>query len=82
MALTISSCNTFHMPPELPCFHNYYLNPQIYTKLLSELLYSCTPVLLKKQLLKAPMFIGCPKRADGKSKKEGRRGMMPRRPVK
>ena len=53
MALTISSCNTFHMLPELPCFHNYYLNPKIYTKLLSELLYSCTPELLKKQLLKA-----------------------------
>ena len=52
MALTISSCNTFHMLPELPCFHNYYLNPKIYTKLLSELLYSCTPELLKKQLLK------------------------------
>ena len=46
MALTISSCNTFHMLPELPCFHNYYLNPKIYTKLLSELLYSCTPELL------------------------------------
>ena len=53
MALTISSCNTFHMLPELPCFHNHYLNPKIYTKLLSELLYSCTPELLKKQLLKS-----------------------------
>ena len=55
MALTISSCNTFHMLPELPCFHNYYLNPKIYTKLLSELLYSCTPELLKRITPKKPL---------------------------
>ena len=60
MALTISSCNTFHMLPELPCFHNYYLNPKIYTKLLSELLYSCTP---KKTTPKSPNVYRVPQKS-------------------
>ena len=74
MALTISSCNTFHMLPELPCFHNYYLNPKIYTKLLSELLYSCTPELLKKTTPKSPNVYRVPQKSRWQKQKRGPAG--------